>query len=128
MSSQCSCFICIANFIKGKFEIKTEEVKDKLIIEEPVKIIEVKDTVKEGKAEAITELSNKLDNFVQKANEVYELGKEEKKIKRRKKRIIKLRSYLASIHLELGLYFYYLHLLELYKIQFQPEFFFYKLL
>ena len=43
--------IFIANFIKGKFGIKTEEVKDTLVHEEPVNIIEVKDTVfKEGKS------------------------------------------------------------------------------
>ena len=53
--------------------------------EEPVKIIEVKDTVfKEGNAEAIKELSNKLNNIEQKADEVYEKvkkkkGQEEKK-------------------------------------------------
>ena len=71
--------IFIANFIKGKFGIKTEEVKDTLVNEEPVKIIEVKDTVfKEGKAEAIKELANKLDSIEQKADEVYEKGKEEK--------------------------------------------------
>ena len=46
--------IFIANFIKGKFGIKTEEAKDNIVNEEPVKIIEVKDTeFKEGKAEAI---------------------------------------------------------------------------
>ena len=46
--------IFIANFIKGKFVIKTEEAIVPLIKEEPVKIIEIKDTVfKEGKAEAI---------------------------------------------------------------------------
>ena len=56
--------IFIANFIKGKFGIKTEEKKDTVIKGEPVKIIEVKDTVvKEEKAEAIQELSNKLDSF-----------------------------------------------------------------
>ena len=34
--------IFIANFIKGKFVIKTEETKDTLVYEEPIKIIEVK--------------------------------------------------------------------------------------
>ena len=54
--------IFIANFIKGKFGIQTEKTKNSLIKGDPVKIIEVKDTVvKEGKAEAIEELSNKLD-------------------------------------------------------------------
>ena len=45
-----SVLIFIANFIKGKFEIKTEEIKDTLVKGEPVKIVEVKDTlVKEEK-------------------------------------------------------------------------------
>ena len=65
--------ILIANFIKGKFGIKTEEIKVPLIKEERVKIIEVKDTVvKEGKSEVIKELSNKLDNIEQKADEINE--------------------------------------------------------
>ena len=34
--------IFIANFIKGKFGIKTEEIKDYIVKEEPVKIIELK--------------------------------------------------------------------------------------
>ena len=43
--------IFIANFIKAKFVITTEKAKDTLVHEEPVKIIEVKDTVfKEGKS------------------------------------------------------------------------------
>jgi len=76
--------IYIANFIKGKFEIKTEEAKDILDKEESVKIIEVKDTVfKEGKAEAIKELSNKLDSIEQKADEVYEKVKKKKKDKKK---------------------------------------------
>ena len=109
--------IFIANLIKGKFGIKTEQIKDTLVKEEPVKIIELKNTlVKEGKAETLKELSNKLGNIEQKADEVYE------KIKK-KKRIIKLRSYQASIYLELGLYLSYLHLRDLYTIQFQLEFF-----
>ena len=36
--------IFIANFKKGKLGIKTEEVKDTVVKEEPVKIFEVKDT------------------------------------------------------------------------------------
>ena len=49
--------IFIANFIKGKFAIKTEETKDTLVVEEPVKIIDLKNTViKEGKAETLKEL------------------------------------------------------------------------
>ena len=57
--------IFIANFIKGKFGIKTEEKKDTL--------------VKEAKAGTLKELSNKLDNIEQKADEVYE------KVKRKKR-------------------------------------------
>ena len=79
--------IFIANFIKGKFGIKTEETIDTAVKGEPVKIIEVKDTVfKEGKAEAIKELSNKLDSIEQKADEVYEKVKKKKKDKKKKKR------------------------------------------
>jgi len=78
--------IFIANFIKGKFGIKTEEVKDTVVNEEPVKIIELKNTVvKEGKTETLKELSNKLDNIEQKADEVYEKVKKKKRIRRRKK-------------------------------------------
>ena len=74
--------IFIANFIKGKFGIKTEETKDTVVKEEPVKIIEVKDTVfKEGKAETIKELSNELDSIEKKADEVYEKVKKKKKVK-----------------------------------------------
>ena len=72
--------IFIANFIKGKFGIKTEERKDILVKEEPVKIIELKKTeIKERKAETLKEISNKLDNIEQKADEVY------KKVKKKKK-------------------------------------------
>jgi len=79
--------IFIANFIKGKFVIKTEKAKDTLVHEEQVKIIEVKDTVfKEVKAEAIKELSNKLDSLEQKADEVYEKVKKKKKDKKKKKK------------------------------------------
>ena len=71
--------IFIANFIKGKFVIKNEEAKGAEVKEEPVKIIEVKETVfKEGKAESIKELSNKLDNIEKKADEVYEKVKNKK--------------------------------------------------
>ena len=42
--------IFVANFIKDLFGIKIEEAKDNVVIEEPVKIIEIKNTeVKEGK-------------------------------------------------------------------------------
>ena len=79
--------IFIANFTKGKFGIKTEETKDTVVKGEPVKIIEVKDTVvKEGKAEAIKEISYKLDSIEQKADEVYEKVKKKKKDKKKKKK------------------------------------------
>ena len=56
--------IFIADFIKGKFGIKTEETKDIVVKGEPFKIVEVKDTIfKKGKAEAIKEISNKLDSI-----------------------------------------------------------------
>ena len=77
--------IFIANFIKGKFGIKTEKAKDTEVKEEPVKIIELKNNVvKEGKAETLKELSNKLDNIERKADEVYEKVKK-KKTSRKKK-------------------------------------------
>ena len=79
--------IFIANFIKDKFGIKTEEAKETVVKEEPVKIIEVKDAVvKGGKAEDIKELSNKLDSIEQKAVEVYEKVKKAKKDKKKKKK------------------------------------------
>jgi len=120
--------IFIANFIKNKFGIKTEETKGTLLKGEPVKIIELKNpVVKEGKAKTLKELSNKLDNIEQKADEVYEKVNKKKTITR-KKRITKLRSYQASIYLELELYLSYFRLRDLYKIQFQLEFFSCKLL
>ena len=79
--------IFIANFIKGKFDIKTEEAKDTVVKEAPVKIIEVKDTVvKDGKSEAIKEISDKLDSIEKKADEVYEKVKKKKKDKKKKKK------------------------------------------
>ena len=79
--------IFIANFIKGKFGIKTEETKDTANKEELVKIIELKNTVvKERKSETLKELSNKLDNIEQKADEVYEKVKKKKKDKKKKKK------------------------------------------
>jgi len=79
--------IFIANFIKGKFGNKNEQSVDTLIKEEPVKVIKVKETlVKEGKAEAIKKLSNKLDSIEQKADEVYEKVKNKKKDKKKKKK------------------------------------------
>ena len=45
------------------FGIKNEETKDTLVKEEPLKIIELKNSsVKEGKAKTLKELANKLDN------------------------------------------------------------------
>ena len=79
--------IFIANFIKGKFGIKTEETKDTVFKEEPVKIIELKNiVVKKGKTETLKEISNKLDNIEQKADEVYEKVKNKKKDQKKKKK------------------------------------------
>ena len=79
--------IFIANFIKGKFGIKTEETKDTVVKEEPVKVIELKNSaVKQGKAETLKELSNKLDNIEKKADQVYEKVKKKKKDKNKKKK------------------------------------------
>ena len=79
--------IFITNFFKGKFGTKIEEAKDTIVEEELFKIIEVKDTlVKEGKAEATKELSNKLDSIEQKADEVYEKVKKKKKAMKKKKK------------------------------------------
>ena len=79
--------IFIANFIEGKFGIKTQEAKDTVIKEEPVKIIELKDAViREGKAETIKKISNKLDTIEQKAEEVNEKVKKKMKDKKKKKR------------------------------------------
>ena len=61
----------MANFIKGKLGIKTEEIKDTVVKGESVKIIEVKDTVvKEGIEEVIKKIPNKLDIIKQKTDEV----------------------------------------------------------
>ena len=79
--------IFIANFIKDKFGIKTEETKESVVKGEPVKNIKVSDNiVKEGKAEAIKVISNKLDSIEQKADEVYEKVKKKKKDKKKKKK------------------------------------------
>ena len=61
--------IFIANLIKGKFGIKTEKAKDTV--------------VKEEKAEAIKEISNKLDSIEKKADEVYEKVNNKKKDKKK---------------------------------------------
>ena len=79
--------IFIANFIKGKFIVKTEDVKETLVNQEPVKVIEVKEIlVKEEKAKTIKELSNKLDNIEVKADEVYEKVKKKNKDKKKKRK------------------------------------------
>ena len=79
--------IFIANFIKGKFGIKTEETKDTVVEEELIKTIELENNVvKKGKGEAIKDLSNKLDSIEQKADEVYEKVKNKKKDKKKKKK------------------------------------------
>jgi len=79
--------IFIANFIRGKFVIKTEETKNTVVKGEPVKIIEASGiVVKEGKAEAVKEISNKLDSIEQKADEFYEKVKKKKKDKKKKKK------------------------------------------
>ena len=76
----------IANFIKGKFGIKTEETKDTVVKEDPFKIIELKNAaVKEWKAETLKEILNKLDSIEQKADEVYEKVKKKKIVKKKKK-------------------------------------------
>ena len=77
----------LANLIKGQFGIKTEETKETVVKEEPVKIIELKNTVvKEGKAGTLKGLSNKLDNIEQKADEIYEKVKKKKKYQKMKKK------------------------------------------
>ena len=79
--------IFIANFIRGKFGIKTVETKDTVDKGAPVEIIEFKDSVvKEGKEEAIKEISNNLDSIEQKADELYEKVNKKKKDKKKKKK------------------------------------------
>ena len=79
--------ILIANFIKGIFGVKTEEAKKTEVKDESVKIISLKETVvKEDKAKVIKELSNKLDNIEEKADEVYEKVKNKQKYKMKKKK------------------------------------------
>ena len=65
--------IFIANFIKGKFGIKTEEAKDTVVKEKQVKIILVESYwSRKRKSRDIKEFSNKLVIIEQKADEVYE--------------------------------------------------------
>ena len=78
--------IFIANFIKGKFGIKSKETKDTVFKGEPVKVSEIKNpVVEEEKAETLKELSNKLDNIERKADEVYEKVKKKKSTSNKKK-------------------------------------------
>ena len=50
-------------------------------------MIDIKDTVvKEGKAEAIKEISSKLDSIEKKADKLYEKVKKKKKDKKKKKK------------------------------------------
>ena len=79
--------IFIANFIKGKFEVKTKKAIESVVIEEPVQVIELKETVvKEEKTKAIKEISSKLDNIEEKADEVYQKVKKKKKDKKKIKK------------------------------------------
>ena len=72
--------------LKVSLKLKLKR-KNTLVKVEPVKIIEVSDTVvKEGKAEAIKEISNKLESIEQKADEIYEKIKKKKKDKKNKKK------------------------------------------
>ena len=79
--------IFIANFIKGKFVVKTKKAIETVVIEEPVKVIELKETiVKEEKTKEIKELSSKLDNIEKKTEEVIEKVKKKKKDKKKKQK------------------------------------------
>ena len=79
--------IFIANFIKGKFGVKTIKAIETVVIEEPVKVIELEENVvKEETKKAIKDLTSKLDNIEEKADEVYEKVKKKKKDKKKKKK------------------------------------------
>ena len=79
--------IFIAIFIKGKFGVQTKKTIETVVLEEPVKVIELKETVvKEEKTKAIKELSSKLYNIEEKADVVYEKVKKKKKDKKKKKK------------------------------------------
>ena len=72
--------IFIANFFKGKFGIKTEDLKETLVKETPVKVNKAKETiVKQENVTAIKELENKLDNIEEKEAVVYEKVKKNMK-------------------------------------------------
>ena len=77
--------ILVTNFIQGKLVIESDETKA-VIKEEPVKIIQVEDTLfKEGKLDAIKEISSKLDFLEKRTDEVYKKLKKKKKDKKKKK-------------------------------------------
>ena len=72
--------IFIANFIKGKFIVKTKKAIETVVNERPIKGIDTKETVvKEKKTKVIREISSKIDNIEEKAEEVI------KKVKKKKK-------------------------------------------
>ena len=78
--------IFIANFVKGKFEIKVKEVNEPEVEEELVKVVEVKGTLlKEEKANLIKEISHKPEEIEKKAEYVKEQLKKKKKKKKKKK-------------------------------------------
>ena len=71
------------DYIKGVYKRK---IQDEIESYKDPEDEDEKDTIfKEGKAEAIKELSNKLDSIEQKADEVYEKVKKKKKDKKKKK-------------------------------------------
>ena len=71
--------IFIANFVKGKFGIKAKEVNEPEVKKEPVKVIEIQGTiVKEEKASALKEISNKLED-IEKNRKFKRTNKEEEK-------------------------------------------------
>ena len=85
--SSCTCSYFYSQFYKNKFGINTEDTKNAEVKEEPVKIIELRNTVvKKRKLETLKELSNKLDYIEQKADEVYEKVNKKKKDKKKKKK------------------------------------------
>ena len=79
--------IFIANFIKGKFIVKTKKAIETVVKERPIKGIDTKEiVVKEKKTKVIREISSKLDNIEEKAEEVIERVKKKKRDKKKKKK------------------------------------------
>ena len=75
--------IFIANFIKGKFIVKTKKAIETVVKERPIKGIDTKEiVVKEKKTKVIREISSKLDYIEEKAEEVIEKVKKKKKDKK----------------------------------------------